>query len=150
MGWKDYHLHQFSVGEYSFGIPIDDGEQVLPSWEFKVRDYLNLEQPKMLYEYDFGDDWRHDVVLEAICDKDPRFKYPLSIAGENACPPEDVGGIHGYESFLESLKDPTHPEHAGNQCWIGGEFNPNRFDPAVVRFSNPRTRWKKAFTRNTA
>jgi hypothetical protein len=70
---------------------------------------------------------------------------PRCVAGSRAGPPEDCGGIHGFEAFLEAIANPRHPEHAQLVEWSGGEYNPDAFDPARVRFDDPRKRWKNAF-----
>ncbi|MCH1928474.1 plasmid pRiA4b ORF-3 family protein, partial [Shewanella sp. C31] len=75
----------------------------------------------------------------------PNTRYPLCTAGERACPPEDVGGPEGYGTFLEALSDPKHPEHDEYQRWIGGSFDPERFDPAKVRFDSPARRLREVY-----
>jgi hypothetical protein len=86
------------------------------------------------YIYDFGDDWHHIVVLE-----DPyatvtgREAGIQCIGGENACPPEDVGGPHGYGEFLRAIADPDHDEHRNYLGWIGGRFDPTFFDLAAAQ-----------------
>ncbi|MBQ1761716.1 MAG: plasmid pRiA4b ORF-3 family protein, partial [Aquincola sp.] len=80
------------------------------------------------YLYDFGDSWWHSVKVEQIVKLDTPLKFARCIAGENACPPQDVGGAGGYEEFLEALADPDHPEHATLKEWIGAPFDPSAFD----------------------
>ena len=80
------------------------------------------------YLYDFGDSWWHSVKVEQIVKLDTPLEFARCIAGENACPPEDVGGAGGYEEFLEALADPDHPEHADLKEWIGAPFDPSAFD----------------------
>ncbi len=82
---------------------------------------------KFIYEYDFGDGWQHEVAAEKILPPDPAFKHPLCLAGANACPPEDCGGMGGYYDLLEILANPKYPEHADVKEWIGGGFDPNEF-----------------------
>lgn len=81
----------------------------------------------MVYEYDFGDGWEHDLVLEGIDSMQHGGKYPIVLKGKGACPPEDVGGIYGYYDFLEAIKDPKHPEHKDYVEW-GEDFDPDEFD----------------------
>jgi hypothetical protein len=50
------------------------------------------------------------------------------VAGEDAWPPEDVGGAPGYAEFLEVLKDPAHEGHTNMLTWAGGAFDPTVFD----------------------
>ena len=82
----------------------------------------------MVYEYDFGDGWEHDVVLERAVSSLPIALNARLVAGEGACPPEDVGGIGGYYGFLEAIKDPKHPEHDDMLEWCGGAFDPDALD----------------------
>jgi Plasmid pRiA4b ORF-3-like protein len=81
-----------------------------------------------VYEYDFGDGWEHVVLLEKVLPPEQGVDYPRCTAGKRACPPEDVGGVWGYESFLETIRDPSHPEHDDMLEWAGGEFDPEQFD----------------------
>jgi hypothetical protein len=81
---------------------------------------------KFLYEYDFGDDWEHEILVENILPVEQ--KLPICIKGKRACPPEDVGGIWGYETFLEAINDPQHPEHEMLTEWVGGSFDAEAFD----------------------
>ncbi len=155
MGWLDCHLHVFQIrdvrtgGAAEIGIPDPDGFEadraVLPGWEVPVSAYLSQPGDHAVYEYDFGDGWTHDVVLEAIGGRQTRTKYPRCSAGARACPPEDCGGPHGYARLLATLADPGDAEHADMVAWLGGPFDPEAFDPAAVRFDNPRRRWRTAF-----
>jgi hypothetical protein len=81
----------------------------------------------MVYEYDFGDGWEHDVVLEAIGEVGGTKPPTRVLAGKRACPPEDVGGIWGYYRFLEAMQSPKHPEHSEMLEW-GGPFDPDVFE----------------------
>lgn len=84
-----------------------------------------------VYEYDFGDGWIHDVVVKPIDEVEPGMTLPRVVAGAGACPPEDVGGLGGYEALLEALADPNHESHQDYVEWIGS-FDPNAFDLAKV------------------
>jgi hypothetical protein len=152
MGWTDSHLHQFRVADpasgemISLGIPDDEFEDgIAPGWEWNVADMLSISQPRALYEYDFGDSWRHDVVLEDVLPTDGRLTYPRCVSGARACPPEDVGGVRGYQEFLQALADPDHPEHDSCRVWIGGVFDAAAFDPKAVQFEDPDERWQEVF-----
>ena len=76
----------------------------------------------------FGDDWRHRVEIETLLARDPGRKYPACIDGARSCPPEDVGGVHGYADFLDVLGDPTDPQHTALKRWAGRKFHPEAFD----------------------
>jgi len=139
MGWLDYHLHVFRVPDPEtdeideIGIPdeepFEDDLVSLPGWEIPLTKYFTKPGDKADYEYDFGDGWEHEIVLEAIQSRIPKTKYPRRLDGARACPPEDCGGIGGYESMLEIISYPSHEEHESTMAWLGGRFNPDSFDP---------------------
>jgi hypothetical protein len=157
MGWMDSHLHEFRVfhpqsgAPSRLGIPDPDGideRPCTPEWEVSLSDYFGWKPPSegacAQYLYDFGDRWRNLVALEEMLPRGS-VKYPRCVAGARACPPEDCGGIHGFAEFLEAMTDATHPEDAGLLRWAGGRYAPEAFDPAAVKFSDPKRRWKRAF-----
>jgi Plasmid pRiA4b ORF-3-like protein len=129
MGWKNYHMHQFTIGGVRYGIP--DSELGLKN-EAKVR--LSQIVPRsgtpfrFRYEYDFGDGWLHDILFEGSPPNEVSQKYPVCLEGSRACPPEDVGGVWGYAEFLDAIADPKHERHCELLEWIGGEFDPEEFD----------------------
>jgi len=129
MGWFNCHLHQFVVdGEY-YSIPSpEDFEPVIDERRFTLEKIAPSVKRKFIYEYDFGDSWEHEVVVEKIISPEVSEKYPQCIQGKGACPPEDVGGVWGYESFLEAIEDPKHEEHDSYLEWVGGAFDPKAFD----------------------
>ncbi|PDV97796.1 plasmid pRiA4b ORF-3 family protein [Candidatus Chloroploca asiatica] len=133
MGWTDSHLHMFSVGRVAYGVPNPNyDEDVRDERRFKLNDLLTAPRQKLSYEYDFGDSWTHEVLLEKLLAPEPGVSYPRCTAGKRACPPEDCGGVWGYANFLEAISDPEHPEHEDLLEWIGGEFDPEEFDLAAV------------------
>jgi hypothetical protein len=81
-----------------------------------------------MYEYDFGDDWVHEVEVDERLGSDARLSYPLCIGGSRACPPEDCGGPSGYEELLAGLADPRDPQHEELLTWVGGHFDREGFD----------------------
>ena len=85
------------------------------------------------------------VQFDGMYPKIAKQKYPLCLDGERACPPEDVGGIGGYEDFLETIRNPKHEEHERMLEWVGGKYAPEEFDPRKIKFDNPSKRWEKAF-----
>jgi hypothetical protein len=153
MGWQDCHLHAFRVREprigaqVEIGIPDPDGygPSFLPGWEVPVLAYVRDPGQHFEYEYDFGDGWVHDVILEDVAPRQAGTKYPRCAAGGRSCPPEDCGGAHGYARLLEVLADPADPEYDDLREWAPPEFDPERFDPAAVRFASPKQRWRMAF-----
>lgn len=134
MGWYDGHLHAFEIQgkQYSAPLPYDPGhlrEMGMKSTNrVKLNKFIRVEGEKFRYDYDFGDDWQHEIVLEKIEPADPKQKLPLCIKGKRACPPEDVGGVWGYDGFLKAISDPKHPEHESYLGWIGEDFDPEAFD----------------------
>ncbi|MGA8571861.1 MAG: plasmid pRiA4b ORF-3 family protein [Desulfobaccales bacterium] len=157
MGWFDSHLHMFLLSKLyntqnvEIGIWFEDN-QALPGWEIPISDYFAQPGKKAVYQYDFGDGWSHEVLLEGILIKEKGVKYPRCISGERACPPEDCGGIPGYFRLLAILKNPDHDEHEEIVDWLKGHlinyypYNPDRFYPEKVHFWNPQKRLKMAFS----
>ena len=140
MGWTDSHLHQFTVGTRSaciyFGVPDPEfdyiGSKTLNERRYTVANLAPIPKKKFIYEYDFGDDWEHEVIAEKILPRDPVFKCPVCLAGANACPPEDCGGIYGYYDLLKILGDPKHPSHEDMKEWIDEDFDSTRFDLSEI------------------
>lgn len=133
MGWTDSHLHQFIVGNTYYGVPDPDWDLEIKSERGKKLEQI-VANPKdrFVYEYDFGDSWEHELLVEQILSPAPHGQYPVCLAEKRASPPEDVGGIWGYAEFLEAIKDPKHPEHQGMLTWVGGSFDPEACDLAAI------------------
>ncbi len=130
-GWFDSHLHEFKIGSSAYGEP-DPGSGPLGRTvrnEGNAR-LGNVVQPgaRFTYTYDFGDSWEHEIVVEKSVDAQPGVGYPRCTAGERACPPEDCGGVWGYENFLEAIADPNHSDHEDMSEWFDGTFDPELFD----------------------
>jgi hypothetical protein len=83
------------------------------------------------YEYDFGDDWEHEVLFEGCLRAEKGSRYPICLEGARACPPEDVGGIGGYQEYVEAMADPKHEQHEEFMQWRG-PFDPEAFDAEAV------------------
>jgi hypothetical protein len=101
----------------------------------------------MIYLYDFGDCWRHEIVLEKITPADTSATKPVCLAGERRCPPEDVGGPHGYQEFLEAIFDPNHEEFEHYRRWAGDPVHAEEFDLKAVSDILDRMRWPKRHRR---
>jgi len=143
MGWQDYHLHMFTINGQIYGDPEDDEYGDLGTKNearFRPNEALGREGSKFRYEYDFGDSWEHELIVEKILPAEKGIRYPLCVAGKRSCPPEDVGGVWGYQRFLEAIGDPEHPEHDEYLEWSGGKFDPKHFDLDEVndRLPHPR------------
>ena len=123
-GWENSHLFQFSQSGFSdkicYGFPGEDiGPETvtIDAQTTKVNKILKKEGQTYCYIYDFGDNWEHRLTLEKIVAKDMTAPYCLDGAG--ACPPEDVGGMHGYQEMLKALNTPRHPEKVSYTTWLG-------------------------------
>lgn len=129
-GWWNYHLHDFEFGRTRYGVPdVDDWNPPKDERKAKLA-ALATEGTTFRYTYDFGDNWRHKIVVEKILSSAPDARAPSCIDGRRACPPEDCGGPWGYEELLAVLADPTHVDHAERLEWVGGQIDPDRFDPS--------------------
>ncbi|MGV8949364.1 MAG: plasmid pRiA4b ORF-3 family protein [Candidatus Paracaedibacter sp.] len=153
MGWEGHHLHQFEImnpkyGEEDFiGSPDSlgfSGVKVHPGWKVRISTYF-ASTAQAIYEYDFGDAWRHKVTLEKVLPLEPGTTYPRCLAGKRACPPEDCGGVWGYEELLEIIKDPNHEEYEERMEWLSDDFDPEAFNPEAVMFHDPKKEleWQK-------
>ena len=134
MGWSDSHMHAFRPGIGRRGLGRVSAPTVERDQEHRTRLDEVLRRPldRMVYEYDFGDRWEHDVLLEKVVDHPAEARYPWVLAGARACPPEDVGGVGGYARFLQVMRDPGHPEHEELVEWQGGSFDPTVFDAQAL------------------
>ena len=130
-GWYDCHLHEFEIDGVRYGTDDGEGWGPPPKSERRARLGTVARQGTVIkYVYDFGDDWVHRVVVEKVEVADPQLSYPCCIAGKRACPPEDCGGVWGYDAFLAAISDPNHPAHDSMLEWVGGDFDPEAFEPA--------------------
>jgi hypothetical protein len=131
MGWQDYHLHQFMIEGVTYADPAYDdwGDWgIEPEEGYSLSQLVPSEGFRFHYEYDFGDGWGHTLLVEKIAPAEKGIHYPICLKGRRSCPPEDVGGVWGYESFLQIIGDPGHPEHDEYLEWVGGTFDPEAFD----------------------
>ena len=132
-GWENYHLHQFEIDGVRYSQPAPDGDDFDMDFEDETDVLLSKLLPKSsrkarwVYEYDFGDGWRHEVLFEGFPPIDPKAKSPLCLEGERACPPEDCGGPPGYGDYLAAIADPQHEQHEEMLEWRG-PFDPEAFD----------------------
>jgi hypothetical protein len=94
----------------------------------------------IVYEYDVGDGWKYDLLLKGMFLSAPTINYPVCVAGERACPPEDSGGVGGYADLVRKLASPTHPEYDELLEWVGGSFDPDAFDLDKVNTLLRRTK----------
>jgi len=145
MGWTDSHLHNFTIGDQVYGPDDEDNdfdvdEEQFDETEHTVLGVLRGDVRRFVYEYDFGDSWTHEVVVEEITQSPTALKQAVCLDGEGACPPEDVGGVMGYRFFLEALADPLHKEHDSYVGWVGYEFDPAAFSVGDANAALQRVR----------
>ena len=120
MGWMNSHLHHFKLGENLYGDPLlmaENFEEL--GYRDSTRTRLSEIVPqggkrfRFLYEYDFGDSWEHEVLVESYAPAESGRQYPMCLEGARACPPEDCGGVWGYGDFLEAIGNDKHEQKAG-------------------------------------
>jgi hypothetical protein len=129
MGWTDSHLHQFHAAGAVYGtLDPESGLERKSEQKARLNDVLGRPKDRMVYEYDFGDSWEHEVLLEKMLPREPKVRYPVVTAGRRACPPEDVGGVWGYADFLKAIRDSSHSDHEEMVEWAGEGFDSEAFD----------------------
>ncbi|MFN4762085.1 plasmid pRiA4b ORF-3 family protein [Gillisia sp. Q332] len=136
MGWGNFHLYEFKIGNYRIGIidedfddPLSVSSDVIDATEITLDEVLSKGEVKSFtYEYDFGDGWIHSIVVEKTLPLDRDTYYPVCIKGKLACPPEDCGGLYGYYNLLEIISNKKHPEYEDMLEWMGGRFDPIEFE----------------------
>lgn len=135
VGWEDYHLHQFNKGKtyYMSDEQLEDqmsfgSSKCVDYTDVTIGELLPCKGSKIVYEYDFGDGWKHDIILKAQhpykADEQPRI---FLIDGANACPPEDCGGYPGYMALKEAMKNKRTKAYKEYAEWLGGSFDPQAF-----------------------
>jgi hypothetical protein len=159
VGWTDSHLHRFEKDGKYWGVPEPDGDDsldIIDESQTTIGEVLTTPGDALLYVYDLGDKWRHDVALEKILPAAGRVS-PVCLAGERHCPPEDVGGVPGYAEFLEVVFEHGHEEYEHYVRWAGGpsplnrsvgRFQPEEFNITAVNDALSRMRWPSASKRN--
>jgi len=146
MGWECEHLYRFDIGGVEYmDLGMGGDEDVKDACETKLSDVLPPwnHRPRFYYEYDFGDNWLHQLIVEERFPPEGGVEYPVCVAGQRACPPEDSGGPWGYSDFVETITNPDHQRHEETLEWVGGEFDPERFDLEAVNNELRRIRTRK-------
>ena len=141
MGWEGYHLKEIRHGNYTYFVRLAGGQDPEPvegfpqrdSFKYTLGDLLKEEWDSFIFVYDLGDTWKHRVTLTDIapCKEDDAKEDAVAaylVSGENACPPEDVGGVDGYADALQSFNDPEDDEYDSIRQWMGEDFDPHFFD----------------------
>ena len=125
MGWQFSHLHTFEIGGEHYSTHPD--MECEPATGVKLSQLVEDGVDRFGYVYDMGDNWEHVIRIEKTLPAESGACYPRCITGKRACPPEDCGGIWGYEDFLGRILDPNDEEHEDMLEWVGGDFDPERF-----------------------
>lgn len=131
LGWQNSHLHQFLFGERRIGmVEVDEFDDDLEDEDRIKLNSVAGEGSRFIYEYDFGDSWIHDVLVERVETVPTKPKHSTCLDGARACPPEDCGGAHGYADVVRALKRPRSKRNAELLEWLGDDYDPEWFDLA--------------------
>ena len=148
MGWTESHLHDFEISGKRYANPDDDEYGDFPDTLDEALFTLKEVAKKgksFTYTYDFGDSWLHKITVVAttpasksICDVGSAWIEE----GQRACPPEDCGGIWGYQEFLkDNAEAPDETNALEFKEWAGMDFDPDRFDRRAANAAIARMLW---------
>ena len=150
VGWTNSHLHQFRVGEALYSdlrhnfSEYEDDPEIFDENKANLQQVAPLRKAVLAYEYDFGDSWDHRITVEKVLSSDPDVSNgALCLGGARACPPEDCGGLWGYENLLKILRDPKHEEHDSMKEWLGRPLDPGMFDVENVNACLRKLKWPR-------
>ena len=128
MGWEDTHAHAFVQGGKTYSDPRFELEgNVMDERRVSLGEILTEPGSRLIYEYDFGDDWKHELLCEEFVGSDVERPYAICTDGARACPPEDCGGPYAYNDLLCVLKNQKHKDYAEMRAWVGTGFDPEAF-----------------------
>lgn len=144
--WEGYHLHEFKIKNVHYGEPDEEFDlfTIHDELDYKLKDFNFKAGSKFSYKYDFGDNWKHTILVEKVLPFDKAQKLPFLVGGKRAAPPEDVGGSMGYERFLEIIKDSDNAEYQDMINWVGGFFDPEFFHQENTEYWLDRLTQKRA------
>jgi hypothetical protein len=132
IGWQNCHPFEFRHGDTVYGLVSSQNEiNPLPAEKATLADLARLGDT-FDYDYVFGDDWQHTLKIESISSAEPGVSYPRLVAAQGRCPPADIGGPEGYETYLRALADPEHLHHEGMVEWDDPDFDPHKVDVAAL------------------
>lgn len=137
IGWFDYHLWEFTIGEQRYGLPMDadwGAEPRKQAAKVRLRDVLKTKSTVIDYVYDFGDYWEHRITVTDVRAGDPPTAYPRYIAGEGAGPPEDCGGIPGFYDLLAARNDLDDPDHAEAVKYLN-DYAPDVIEKLPIKYA---------------
>jgi len=132
MEWYAEHLHEFEVRGGRFGSEEAAGglpwaDPVVDERKVKLIQLALTPGVTFTYTYDFGDDWVHIIEVQKVLPREEGVAYPMCTGGACAAPPEDCGGMWGYQEKLEILSDPEDEDYEWVLDWMG-DWDPERFD----------------------
>lgn len=157
MLFDDCHLFEFRADGRRYAIPDPEwespGDRTRSVKSTRLGALVDRGITELAYTYDFGDDWRHTLTIELVAQADPSAEYPRFIDGERHAPPEDVGGIPGFDLFLAAIANPEHEQYLELVRWYGQPFDPEDIDEGQIRkrmeiLSRRRTLGKAGFAKN--
>ena len=146
MGWTDSHLHQFDIQGVNYSLPHPDDEDSIPLIDERGVSLKSLLTLNLQFEYlyDFGDSWVHRIIVDQVKKLDKPYGAASVEDGASACPPEDSGGSHMYQEFLNLRKQyPRDEEVISFMRWAGEDFDPNRFDRHAANAALLRMAWNQ-------
>ena len=133
IGWQNGHPFEFRIGDVAWGLQDRDAEvEIIPAERSTLADIL-AQGDTFKYDYVLGEDWEHTVRLEARSAAEPSLKYPHLVSAEGRCPPADIGGPLGYDTYLRSIADPASIHHEAMLDFDASDFDPNHVDEAALR-----------------
>jgi hypothetical protein len=133
IGWQNCHPYEFRNGDQAWGLVDREAEEnPLPAESATLADLARLGRT-FHYNYVFGDDWQHTVEIEDVGPAAPDAAYPRLLSAEGRCPPADIGGAAGYESYLRAIADPAHFHHEAMLEWDEPDFDPKKVDLSALK-----------------
>ena len=137
-GWTDSHLFPVHHREsqttvYRARRTSSGASSFYRAAGLRLRTLVARGVEQFVYVYDFGDDWRHEIVIERVAEGEANIDYPAFVDGKRRGPPEDVGGNYGFMQFLEAVRNPMHDEHRDMIRWYGKPFDPFDIDEERIR-----------------
>ncbi|MEA3487299.1 MAG: plasmid pRiA4b ORF-3 family protein [Thermodesulfobacteriota bacterium] len=151
MGWKDYHLHEFTIGKKRYTEWPEYKDDGAKDGRYHLGALIKQKGRIFHYQYDFGDNWEHEIILEDSRYFNPELQSQIEcLEGARACPPEDIGSVSGYDEFCKALEAPNHEEHENYKEWFGGFpwydgiFDSEKYDIEKVNYELMKyLRWSR-------
>lgn len=131
MGWENRHLYEFTINNLRFAdsrLVDEDFGEIIDVKTVLLEDVFPKNGTTAIYLYDFGDGWKHQLELIEVSNAPQNELLPSFVSGQNACPPEDCGGIYRYREIIEILADPSQEEYESIAESLGLRFNPNKLN----------------------